>query len=123
MKQISTLPANYTKEQVADMVRAPDGNEMPLRQVAHALEWTAYPVYHMRRVYQDLLTYRSYFSPAFLEEKDAKKEEFWREWRLLEKLKKAFRLPEAAMRSWGRPWWRERSSTIRVFPSTSRGTG
>ena len=87
VKQVSSLPGNYTKDQVADMIRSPDGNEMPLRQVGHALEDTAYPIYQMRRLYQDMLTYHCYFAPSFAAKEDTKRDDFWREWRLLERLR------------------------------------
>lgn len=88
VKQISSLPQDYTKDSVGEMLRAPDGNELGLRQVEHGLEYTAYPLFHARKVYQDLLTYHNYIIPKLPEEGSAKKPEFWREWRLLEKLRK-----------------------------------
>ncbi len=87
VKAISSLPADFTKDQVGEMLRSPDANEQALRRVEHGLEYTAYPLFHMRKVYQDLLTYHSYFAPQFSQEGDAKKGDFWREWRLLEKLR------------------------------------
>lgn len=87
VKQISSLPVNYTKDKVVEMITAPISNEKGLRQVGHALEWTAYPLYHMRRIYQDLLTYHSYIVPRYVDKSDTKTEAFKREWRLLEKLK------------------------------------
>ena len=88
VKQISSMPAKCSKDQVADMIENPVGNEQPLRQVAHALEYTAYPLFHMRRVYQELMSYHNYITPLYVEEAEAKKDEFWREWRLLEKMRK-----------------------------------
>ena len=88
VKGISTRPANYTKNQIADMVQNPDGNEQPLRAVEHALEYTAYPLWHTRTVYQNLLTYHSYIAPSLTDREDAKRDDFWREWKLLEKLRK-----------------------------------
>lgn len=88
VKQISSLPANYTKEKVGEMLTSPDSNELGLRQVEHGLEFTAYPLLHTRKVYQDLMTYHSYVAPQFCEKGDEKKPAFWREWRLLEKLRR-----------------------------------
>lgn len=88
VKQISSLPANYTKEKVGEMLTSPDSNELGLRQVEHGLEFTAYPLLHTRKVYQDLMTYHSYVAPQFCERGDEKKPAFWREWRLLEKLRR-----------------------------------
>ena len=88
VKGISTRPANYTKNQVADMVQAPESSEQPLRAVEHALEYTAYPLFHTRMTYANLLTYHSYVAPHLTDRNDAKRDDFWREWKLLEKLRK-----------------------------------
>lgn len=88
VKAVSTRPANYSKNQIADMLQNPDGNEQPLRAVEQALEYTAYPLWHTRTVYQNLLTYHSYVAPSLTDKEDAKKDDFWREWKLLEKLRK-----------------------------------
>lgn len=96
VKQISSLPVNYTKDQVGEMITAPDGNEQPLRQVEHALEYSAYPLFHTRKVYQDMLTYHSYISPQFADAEAVKSDAFWREWGLLEKLRREFDVKAAA---------------------------
>lgn len=88
VKGIATRPANYTKNQIADMVENPDGNEQPLRAVEHALEYSAYPLFHTRTVYANLLTYHSYVAPSLTNKADSKRDDFWREWKLLEKLRK-----------------------------------
>lgn len=89
VKAISSLPVDYSKDKVADMLVNASNNEQPLRSVEHALEVTAYPLFHLRRVYQDLLTYHSYTAPEFSDKEDAKKDDFWREWKLIEKFRKA----------------------------------
>lgn len=94
VKQISSLPTDYSKEQVGDMLTNPDNNELPLRQVEHALEVTAYPLFHLRKVYQDILTYHSYTAPEFATDGESKDKEFWREWKLIEKLRKTL-FPQA----------------------------
>lgn len=88
VKAISSLPQDYSKDSVAEMLRAPMGNEQGLRQVEHALEFTAYPLFHTRKVYQDLLTYHSCIAPEFSDKDSAKNDDFWREWKLLEKLRR-----------------------------------
>ena len=87
VKAISSLPVDYSKDDVAELIRNPDNNELALRQVMHGLEYTAYPLFHMRKVYQDLLTYHNYIAPQFIDKEQAKKDDFWREWRLLEKIR------------------------------------
>ena len=88
VKAISTRPANYTKDQITKMIQAPEGNEQPLRAVEAALEYSAYPLLHTRILYQNLLTYHSYIAPTLTDKADSQKDEFWREWKLLEKLRK-----------------------------------
>lgn len=96
VKRIASLPQNYTKDKVGEMLVNPDNNELPLRQVEHALEVTAYPLFHLRKVYQDLLTYHSYTAPEFTTDGESKDKEFWREWKLIEKFRKAlFPMAEA----------------------------
>ena len=88
VKSISTRPANYSKNEIAQMVQEPESNEQPLRAVQAALEYSAYPLFHTRVVYQNLLTYHSYVAPVLTDKEDSKKDDFWREWKLLEKLRK-----------------------------------
>lgn len=87
IKAISTKAAGYTKKQIQDMLDAPDYNELPLRQVYKAIENWSYPLFHMRTIYQNLLTYHSYIAPYLSNEHDSEKDNFWREWKLLEKLR------------------------------------
>lgn len=72
VKKISSLPENYSKDKVGEMLLSPDTNEQDLRQVEHGLEFTAYPLLHTRKMYQDLLTYHSYVTPQMLEKGDEK---------------------------------------------------
>lgn len=89
VQEVSSLPADFSKNRVAQMLTAPLSNETSLRQVEHALEYTAYPLFHTRKMYQDLLTYHSYVAPAFADNESAKSDDFWREWKLVEKLRRA----------------------------------
>ena len=88
VQAISSLPNEFSKNKVAEMLTSPLANERGLRQVEHALEYTAYPLFHTRKMYQDLLTYHSYIVPEFTEKDAAKNDDFWREWKLLEKLRR-----------------------------------
>lgn len=88
VKAISTQPAEYSKEEVADFLAKPESSEKQLRAVEHGLEYIAYPLKHTRMVYQNLLTYHSYVAPSLTDNGDAKDDAFWREWKLLEKLRK-----------------------------------
>lgn len=88
VQAISSLPNEFSKNKVAEMLTSPLANERGLRQIEHALEYTAYPLFHTRKMYQDLLTYHSYIVPEFTEKDAAKNDDFWREWKLLEKLRR-----------------------------------
>lgn len=96
VKQISSLPENYSKDKVAEMLTKAYTNEQPLRQVAQALEYTAYPLFHIRKTYQNLLTYHSYVVPKLVSEEDMKKADFMRQWRMAEKVRTAFRPQQTA---------------------------
>lgn len=87
VKAIATRPADYSKDQVAGFVQNPDGSEKPLRAVEKGLEYTAYPMFHTRVVYQNLLSYHNYVAPHLTNGEDAKRDDFWREWKLMEKLR------------------------------------
>lgn len=96
VKQISSLPVNFTKDKVGEMLTAPYDSEQPLRQVSHILEYTAYPLFHIRKTYQNLLTYHSYVMPRMVSGEDTKKDDFLREWKLTEKLREEFNPKENA---------------------------
>lgn len=95
VRQIQSTPAEYGKDAVAEAIKYPGGHEQMLRQTHRALEATAYPMFKMRKVYTDILTYRCYTAPAYLSPEDAKKPEFRREMILLDKLSHALQ-PSAA---------------------------
>lgn len=86
VKKVSSLPVDLTKPQIVDYLKRPNESEIPLRQLSNILEYTAYPMFKLRKTYQDILTYRYYSYPAYLDESDAKTKEFLREWRLVDKL-------------------------------------
>lgn len=91
VKTISSFPVEYGKDKVAEMIKAPDANERPLRQVHHALEWTAYPFFKIRSSYQAMMTYRHYAYPAYLTDKEAKSDVFEREAIYVDKLNYAMK--------------------------------
>lgn len=91
VKAISSTPEYFKKSEVEEMLKNVYENERPLRQIHHALEYTSYPFLHTRVVYQNLLTYHNYIAPFLANEEDSKRDDFWREWKLLEKLRTEFR--------------------------------
>lgn len=102
VKGIATRPAGYSKDEVAGFVQHPDSSEQPLRAVEKGLEYTAYPMFHTRTTYQNLLTYHSYVAPHLTDKEDAKRDDFWREWKLMEKLRCAINPKDTAHEFAGR---------------------
>lgn len=96
VKAISSVPIRYKKSEVEHMLENVYNSEKPLREVHHALEYTSYPLLHTRFVYQNLLTYHSYIAPFLTNDEDSKRDDFWREWKLLEKLRTEFRIKSVA---------------------------
>lgn len=88
VKGISSRPANYSKNEVAEFIENPYQSEEQLRQIEHALEFSAYPLFHTRKVYQELLSYHNYVAPYLNDKEDAQRDDFWREWKLLEKFRR-----------------------------------
>lgn len=90
VKQISSLPSDKSKTDIADMIRNPDSNEQGIRQVSNILEYTAYPMLKLRTTYQDLLTYKHYIYPEYVSAEDAQSEQFKHEWQTVCRLEKSF---------------------------------
>ena len=90
IKRISSSAHKYSKDNVEKMLEDASSHEVELREVEHWLEYPSYPLFHTRSVYQNLLTYHSYVAPYLVDGEDSKKKEFWREWKLLEKLRTTF---------------------------------
>lgn len=91
VKAISSLPVDYGKDDIAKMLVAPDGNEQALRQVSHALEWSAYPYRKIRSTYQAINTYHYFSHAAYLTAEDARSREFEREAILIDKFNHAMK--------------------------------
>lgn len=90
VKQISSLPSDKSKTDIADMIRNPDSNEQGIRQVSNILEYTAYPMLKLRTTYQDLLTYKHYIYPEYVSAEDAQSEQFKHEWQTVCRFEKSF---------------------------------
>ena len=96
VKQIGSSARKYTKKQVEEMIENISSNEQALRETEKQLEGTSYPLFHIRTVYQNLLTYHSYVAPFLVDEEATSKPEFWREWKVVEKLRKEFHVRQIA---------------------------
>lgn len=97
VKAISSLPADYSYNKVAEMITKPNENELPLRQVSHVLESTVAPYWKIRKMYQDILTYHWYTCPSDIDTVDkAKTNDFRRELLLTEKIAREAKIEEKA---------------------------
>lgn len=98
VKAISSLPFDYTKEQIGSFLQNPYSNEKAIRETSEILRWTSYPYYKVAKTYQDILTYRYCTTPKYVTEEDVKSDSFKREEKLLDKLNKELRPNEYAHR-------------------------
>lgn len=85
IKAISSLPSDYTKDEIGDFLRDAYESEHPLRQIAETLSWTVYPFYKIVKTYADIPTYNHYTKPVYIDGEAAKTKEFRREAALLDK--------------------------------------
>lgn len=88
IKSISSLPADYTKDEIGEFLRSPYESEAPLRRTAEILSWTDYPFFKIVKTYADIPTYHHYVKPLYLDPETAKTKEFLREAMLLDKINK-----------------------------------
>lgn len=72
VKSINSLPANFSKDDIEQMVAAPEGNEQALRQVSAALASSTKTYDLILQTYQDVLTYDWYVYPGYASEKPDK---------------------------------------------------
>ena len=91
IKGLSSLPVDYTKEQIGEFLQNPYESEKPLRETSEILKWTSYPYYKVTKTYQDIGTYHYCTTPLYVTAESAKTEEFKREERLLDKINKALK--------------------------------
>lgn len=85
VKAISSLPVDYTKEEIGDFLRNAYESERALRQTAETLSWTVYPFFKIIKTYADIPTYNYYTKPVYIDGEAAKTKEFRREAALLDK--------------------------------------
>lgn len=89
VKHITSVPIDYDKDKIADMLKNPDFSEEPLREAMHALEYSAYPLFKLRKTTQDILTCRNYVYPLCMDEDAMSSPKFMREWQMAEKIRLA----------------------------------
>ena len=58
VKGISSLPVDYTKEDIGNFLRTPYSHERELRETSEILRWTNYPYFKINKTYADIPTDR-----------------------------------------------------------------
>lgn len=96
VKGISSLPVDYTKDQIGEFLRFPYAHEQEIRETSEILRWTNYPYFKIIKTYADIPTDRYYYKPKYLTKDAAKEKDFEREAILLDKLNKELR-PEITL--------------------------
>ena len=96
VKAISTLPADFTKDELGEFLRNPYQSEKQLRQISQVLRWTAYPYFKITKSYADMLTYRHYEMPLYKERSDAPNDSVLRDWTLVDKTVKKLSVKRTA---------------------------
>ena len=96
IKAISSLPVDYTKDQIGGFLRNPYSHERELRETSEILRWTNYPYFKIIKTYADIPTDRYYFKPKYLTDDAAKTKDFEREATLLDKFNKELK-PEQTL--------------------------
>lgn len=104
VNRVSTLPGSYNKQQIVDMLKAPQDNERALRSVGASLEWTAFPYRKIRATYQNINTCKYYHYPAYLTKEEAKSPTVRREGVLLDKFNRRLRPDAWARQLIGEAW-------------------
>jgi hypothetical protein len=96
IKNISSRPNLISKDKIVECLLSPNNSELPLRELSEALTWTAYPYFKLVKTTADILTYRHYIYPKYIDEADAKTTEFKREWQLAERINEAIKPSQIA---------------------------
>lgn len=81
VRVMNTRPANFTKDQIADMVQHPDQSEQALRAVSASLAWSTKTYDLILSTYPDMMQYYWYITAGWSEE-SATKDQKMRDWKL-----------------------------------------
>ena len=81
VRRMTTRPANFSKDDIAKLVEAPDESEQELRAVSASLAWSTKTYDLILSTYADMMQYHWYIT-AGKSEGDGGKERRMRDWRL-----------------------------------------
>lgn len=94
IKAINPLPCDYSKADLGQFLQNPQNSELQLQQVAEGLKWSVYSFFKLQKSYSDMLTFKHYAIPQYVDKEDIKSEQFKREYRLIDKILKAINIPQ-----------------------------
>ena len=100
VKSISSLPVEYSKDEIGEFLRRPYTSEVPLRNTSEALKWTTYPFWKIGKTYQDISTYHHYFT-AKVRGEEAETKDFMREASLIDELNHTMQVESFAHKATG----------------------
>lgn len=76
LKSLKTAPAFPERSDLESALANPGMNELTLRSMSWSLTATSYPYYKMMRLYSDILLYRYYAFPKYIDKKEFKTARF-----------------------------------------------
>lgn len=94
VKAINPLPCDYSKADLGYFLQNPQNSELELQQIAEGLKWSVYSFFKLQKSYSDMLTFKHYAIPQYVDKEDIKSEQFKREYRLVDKILKAINIPQ-----------------------------
>lgn len=82
LKQLKSYPIFLDRDTVESALKNPGYSEQALREMSWSLSTNTYPYYKMLRLYSDILSYRHYFYPKYINKKGevAKDQELISKW-------------------------------------------
>lgn len=94
LKTLNPLPCDFSKEELNFFLTHPAQNELALQQIAEGLKWSNYSFFKLTKSYSDMMLFKNYVIPQNVTADDIKSDTFRREYRLIDKLIKAFNIKE-----------------------------
>lgn len=86
IKGISSKPIWRDRDDIEKMLKSPLESEQGLRETSAALNYASYPFYKLNRAYTDMLTFRWFYRPAYINDMDNETPKYIRERMLIDKL-------------------------------------
>lgn len=90
LKNLKANPIFYDRETLEKSLESPSNSEMPLRQMSWNLTANTHPYYKIIRMYADILLYKSYAYPKYVEKEEFNTPRFKSDSKVVHKLLDAF---------------------------------